>query len=59
MVELVELLIVFMLFTVAAVAAVLMQMHRTCTHGGCGHQVQGSDDRCAICRLPLDGNPTK
>jgi hypothetical protein len=26
----------------------------TCRSNGCGHNQFGNDDRCAICRLPLD-----
>jgi hypothetical protein len=27
---------------------------RTCKTHGCGHRQMGNDDRCAICREPLD-----
>lgn len=35
-------------------ALLIADKKRTCRYGGCGHQVPSSDDRCAVCRLPLD-----
>lgn len=45
--------IIFLGVTLAGIAA-HWHANRTCGNGGCGHQVKGDDDKCAVCRLPLD-----
>ena len=43
-------------FGAAAIVMALLiaDKQRSCGHGGCGHQVPRSDDKCGVCRLPRD-----